>query len=135
MRILGHGIDLMELAKVQQHLCAPQEDWIDAVFSADERAQADPRPHDVEFYGGRYSAKEAVVKAIGTGFSEDVAWLDIEILRQPAGSPKVRVSGGALAVANALGVTRWFVSISHSGGYAVASVLAAGRLSAGRAGH
>jgi holo-[acyl-carrier protein] synthase len=124
MRILGHGIDLMELGKVQKHLSAPHDDWIDAVFSADERAQADRPPHDVEFYGGRYAAKEAVVKALGTGFSDDVAWLDVEILRRPVGSPEVRLSGGALKAANALGVTQWLVSISHSGGYAVASALA-----------
>jgi holo-[acyl-carrier protein] synthase len=124
MTILGHGIDLVELAKVQKHLRAPHDDWVDAVFSADERAQADPPPHDVEFYGGRYAAKEAVAKALATGFSGDVAWLDVEILRQPGGSPEVRLGGGALEAANALGVTQWLVSISHSGGYAVASALA-----------
>ena len=124
MRILGHGIDLMQLAKVQRHLSAPHDDWVDGVFSDDERAQADPPPHEIEFYGGRYAAKEAVVKALGTGFSDDVAWLDVEILRRPAGSLEVRLSDGALEVANALGVTQWLVSISHSGGYAMASALA-----------
>jgi holo-[acyl-carrier protein] synthase len=124
MRILGHGIDLMELTKVQKHLSTSHDDWADAVFSADERAQADPPPHDIEFFGGRYAAKEAVVKALGTGFSDDVAWLDVEVLRRPAGSLEVRLSGGALEVANALGVTQWLVSISHSGCYAVASALA-----------
>src|SRR4051812_31754068 len=86
MRILGHGIDLMDLAKVRKHLSDPHDDWLDGAFSDDERAQADPPPHEIEFYGGRYAAKEAVVKALGTGFSDDVAWLDVEILRRPAGS-------------------------------------------------
>lgn len=124
MRILGHGIDLMELDKIQKHLGTPHGDWIDSVFSDDERTQADPPPHDVKFYAGRYAAKEAVVKALGTGFSEDVAWLDIEVLRRPNGSVEVRLSGGALEVATSLGVSQWLVSISHSGVYAVASALA-----------
>jgi holo-[acyl-carrier protein] synthase len=124
MRILGHGIDLMELDKIQKHLCVSHDDWIDSVFSDDERTQADPPPHEVEFYAGRYAAKEAVVKALGTGFSEDVAWLDIEVLRRPTGGVEVRLSGGALEVAASLGVSQWLISISHSGGYAVASALA-----------
>ena len=63
-------------------------------------------------------------RRIGTGFSDDVAWLDVEILRRPTGGTEVRLSGGALDVANALGVTQWLVSISHSGDYAVASAIA-----------
>jgi holo-[acyl-carrier protein] synthase len=121
MRILGHGIDLMELAKVEKHLSPPNSDWIDSVFSDDERAQADLSPHEIEFYAGRYAAKEAVAKALGTGFSDEVSWFDVEILRRAGGGTDIRLSGGALETAAALGVTRWLVSISHSGGYAVAS--------------
>ncbi|MGA2256100.1 MAG: holo-ACP synthase [Thermoguttaceae bacterium] len=124
--ILGHGIDIMELARIKTHLGSGHDDWADAVFSAYERAQADPPPHDISFYAGRYAAKEAVAKALGTGFSDDLTWLDIDILRQPTGAPDVRLRGGALEAANALGVTHWFISISHSGGYAVASAIAVG---------
>ncbi|HEV3143862.1 MAG TPA: holo-ACP synthase [Gemmataceae bacterium] len=124
MKIVGHGIDLIDLTKVRKHLDNPNKDWIDAVFSAAERAQADPAPHDVEFYGGRYAAKEAVVKALGTGFSDDVAWIDVEILRTETGSPEVHLSAGALEVATTFGVTQWLVSISHSGEFAVASAIA-----------
>lgn len=122
--IRGHGIDVIELARIKTHLDSEHDDWADAVFSADERAQADPPPHDIGFYAGRYAAKEAVAKALGTGFSDDVAWIDIEILRQPTGAPDVRLRGGALEASNALGITSWLISISHSGGYAVASAIA-----------
>jgi holo-[acyl-carrier protein] synthase len=122
--IRGHGIDIIELARIKTHLDSEHDDWVDAVFSADERAQVDPPPHNIGYYAGRYAAKEAVAKALGTGFSGDVAWLDIEILRQPTGAPDIRLSGGALEAANALGITHWFISISHSGGYAVASAIA-----------
>jgi holo-[acyl-carrier protein] synthase len=76
------------------------------------------------YYGGRLAAKEAVVKALGTGFSGEVAWGDVEILRLPSGQPVVRLSGGAKAVADGLGVTRWVLSISHSNSFAVASAIA-----------
>jgi holo-[acyl-carrier protein] synthase len=122
--IRGQGIDIIELARIRTHLDSQHDDWVDAIFSADERAQADPPPNDIGFYAGRYAAKEAVAKALGCGFSGDVAWLDIEIMRQATGAPVVRLSGGALEIANALGITHWFISISHSGGYAVASALA-----------
>lgn len=124
MKILGHGIDLYELARVEKHLRGERSDWLNGVFSDEELVHADVPPNDIEYYGGRYAAKEAVVKALGTGFSDDVVWLDVEILRAPNGSPRVRLGGGALEVATSLGVTDWLVSISHSGDYAVASAIA-----------
>jgi holo-[acyl-carrier protein] synthase len=124
MRILGHGIDLYELAVAAKHLSASHNDWIDGVFTEEEIAQADPEPGRTEYFGGRYAAKEAVAKALGTGFSDDVAWLDVEILRRASGAPEVRLSGGAVEAANALGVTRWLLSISHSGGFVLASAIA-----------
>lgn len=75
-------------------------------------------------YGGRLAAKEAVVKAIGTGFSGEVSWTEVEILRLPSGQPEVSLSGSAKTVAEGLGVTRWLLSISHSNLFAVASAIA-----------
>ena len=126
MRILGHGIDLIELVRVQTHLNNQHDDWVEAVFTADEQAQADSPPNKVSFFAGRYAAKEAVAKALGTGFSGEVAWQDIEILRCTSGAVDVKLSCGALDVANALNITGWFVSISHSGGVAIASAIAIG---------
>ena len=84
-------------------------------------------PHSREraqFFAGRFAAKEAVGKALGTGISGDIAWKDIEILRDVNGAPLVSLSGETLDVANALGVTRWLLSISHTETYAVASAIA-----------
>jgi holo-[acyl-carrier protein] synthase len=122
--IIGHGIDIEEFRRVERLLAPVASEWVEGVFTAAEREQADPAPNHFQFYAGRYAAKEAVAKALGTGFADDVAWLDVEILRQPTGAPSVRLSHGALAVATSLGVTRWLLSISHSGGYAVASAIA-----------
>jgi len=126
MRIIGHGVDIVELNKIEAHLSAADDDWTESIFTADEQAQADLPPNRVTFFGGRYAAKEAVAKALGTGFSEDVAWLDVEILRCVSGAVQIRLASGALAIADGLGVTQWFLSISHTGAYAVASAIAVG---------
>jgi holo-[acyl-carrier protein] synthase len=124
MTIIGHGIDVVEVARIKAELESPTKNWAEKVYSDDERAQADNPPMDARYYAGRFAGKEAVAKALGTGFSSTVTWRGIEILRLPSGAPIVRLSGGALEVANGLGVTGWVISISHSGGFSTASVIA-----------
>jgi holo-[acyl-carrier protein] synthase len=125
--IIGHGIDIVELSMVEQRLEAG-EHWIDGTFTESEQAEADPPPNRVQYFAGRYAAKEAVAKALGTGFTDEVTWLDVEILRLSSGAPYARLTEGALAVAESLGVTRWFVTVAHRGAYAVASAIALGEL-------
>jgi holo-[acyl-carrier protein] synthase len=122
--VVGHGIDLVEMTMIAARLEPDGTHWLDGAFTEAEQQEADPPPKRVEYYAGRYAAKEAVAKALGTGFTDDVTWLDIEVLRHSSGAPYARLSEGALAVADDLGVTRWFVSISHRGGYAVATAIA-----------
>ena len=123
MQIIGHGIDIVSFARTDKHLRAESGDWVESIFTAEEQSQADPPPNRIAFYSGRYAAKEAVAKALGTGFS-DVSWRDVEIYRTVTGAVEIRLSLGALHVATSLGVTRWFVSISHTGEYAMASAIA-----------
>ncbi len=122
--IIGHGIDLVELLRIERLISEESTEWIEGAFTANEQDQADPVPNQVQYYSGRYAAKEAVAKALGSGFSDDVTWLDVEIVRMSNGAPQVRLSGGALAVAKTLGVGRWLISISHTGNYAMASAIA-----------
>lgn len=126
MRIVGHGLDIQELSRVGRLLSNSNNDWRDGVFTEAEQAGADPQPNTIHYYAGRYAAKEAVAKALGTGFTEDVAWLDVEVRRKSTGAPEIHLTGGAAEVANNLGITGWLVSFSHSGDYAVASVIATG---------
>lgn len=121
--IVGHGVDIVELSVVEQRLEAG-DDWVEGAFTEAEQAEADPPPNRVQYFAGRYAAKEAVAKALGTGFTGEVAWLDVEILRLLSGAPHARLTEGALAVAESLGVTRWFVTIGHRGAYAIASAIA-----------
>jgi holo-[acyl-carrier protein] synthase len=126
MRIIGHGIDVVEVARVKAELESPSKQWAEKVYSKDEREQADRPPKNARYFAGRFAGKEAVAKALGTGFSGTVTWNGIEILRLPSGAPTVRLSGGALELAQILGVTGWVISISHCGGLSTASAIALG---------
>ena len=78
------------------------------------------------YFAGRFAGKEAVVKALGTGFAGDITWQRIEILRRENGAPYVKLSAEVLAFAQSLGITDWFVSISHCGEITTASAIAVG---------
>lgn len=122
--IVGHGIDLFAIRRAAERLATTHGEWVEGTFTEAERAQADPEPRRAEYYAGRYAAKEAVAKALGTGFSDEVTWLDVEILRSATGAPTVSLSDGALHVAEEHGITGWLLSISHGDGFAVASAIA-----------
>ena len=90
------------------------------------RAQADAPPLNSRYYAGRFAGKEAVAKALGTGFAGDITWRGIEILRRESGAPYVRLSDEVLRFAESLGITDWFISISHCGEITTASAIAIG---------
>ncbi len=122
--IVGHGIDIVEIGKIERRLATAHGEWIESAFTAAEQAQADPDPHRAQYFAGRYAAKEAVAKAMGTGFSGDVTWHDVEILRSVTGAPTVGLTDAAADVAESLGITLWLLSISHSDSFAIASAIA-----------
>lgn len=124
MRIVGHGIDAVEIVRIEGFLRSSTRKWAASIFSLAERDQADEPPLDARYYAGRFAGKEAVSKALGTGMAGDVTVHTIEILRLPSGAPFVNVVGRAQEVAAELGVTHWFISITYSGGLAIASVIA-----------
>ena len=126
MRIIGHGIDVARIEGIKKELDSPNKRWAEQFCSRAEREQADARPLDARYYTGRFAGKEAVAKALGTGFAGDITWRGIEILRRESGAPFVRLSDEVLALAKRLGVTEWFISISHCGDKTTASVIAMG---------
>jgi len=123
MRIVGHGIDVESESRIAK-LMKSRDRWAEGIFSAAERAIAAETACPPRFYAGRYAAKEAVAKAMGTGFAEGVTVHGIEILRLPSDAPAVRLTEGAKQIADRLGITRWLISISHCGDLAVASIIA-----------
>jgi holo-[acyl-carrier protein] synthase len=126
MLIIGHGIDVVKVAWIKEELELPNKRWAERFCSPAEREQADAPPVHYRYYAGRFAGKEAVVKALGTGFAGEITWRGIEILRRESGAPYVRLSDEVLEFAESLGVTDWFISISHCGEIVTASALAVG---------
>jgi holo-[acyl-carrier protein] synthase len=126
MRIIGHGIDVVKVAGIKEELEATTKKWAERFCSPEEREQADAPPIHYRYYAGRFAGKEAVAKALGTGFAGNITWRGIEILRRESGAPYVRLRDEVLALAVTLGITGWFISISHCGETATASVIAVG---------
>jgi len=130
MHVLAHGIDLVETARIAKMLADHPERFTERCFTARERAYCDRSTvRRVEHYAARFAAKEAVLKALGTGWAGGIAWTDIEVTRAESGAPGIALAGEAARIAGALGIRAWTISISHAGGptgYAIASVIALG---------
>ena len=125
MDILGHGIDLVEIDRVET-LLKRSDDFLLGWFTARELSDLRTRSSQALVVAGRVAAKEAAAKALGSGFTGDVSWQDIEILATATGAPIVELSGGALELARSMGVAKLTVSISHGRAVAVGSVIAVG---------
>ena len=103
------------------------ERFRDRVFTPDEIAYCEAsRRRSAEHFAARFAAKEAVLKALGTGWRDGIAWTDIEVRRDPAGAPSIRLSGEALRIAESLGIRAWLGSMSHTASLAQASVIGTG---------
>lgn len=124
MPILGHGIDAVEVARIASLLDRHGERFLERCFTAGERAYADASRRRVEHYAARFAGKEAILKALGTGWSRGIDWKDAEILRDDAGAPSVRLHGVAARIAFERGVARWSLSLSHTPTHAFASAIA-----------
>lgn len=129
MDILGHGIDVIDIGRIRE-LMARSEDLLFGWFTSRELSALEARGNQACVVGGRIAAKEAVAKALGSGFAGEVSWQDIEIMATDAGAPTVELSGGGAELARSLGLTKLVVSISHSRTVAVASAIAVGSATA-----
>jgi holo-[acyl-carrier protein] synthase len=108
------GIDAVELARMSALLRKRGDRFVSKIFTDAEKATAVGREGPVTFYSGRFAAKEAVLKALGTGWAKGLGFKDVEILRGPTGAPSVVLHGKARTRAKDLGITRFFVSITHT---------------------
>jgi holo-[acyl-carrier protein] synthase len=126
VNVIGHGIDLVVVAELRRWIEDPRDPLLPRCFVQVELEEIGDGPDRIERLAGRFAAKEAVLKALGTGFGAGVAFTDVVIHRTPGAAPEVQLTGGAANAATALGVTAWRLSISHAGGLAMASVLALG---------
>lgn len=127
MNLLGIGIDLVEVSRLEGAVQRRGEDLARRLFTIRELEEAASSGGRARWstLAGKWAAKEAVVKAMGTGFRA-MAWKDVEVTRDELGKPRVALSGGAAALAKELGVTGFLVSITHERGFAAASAAAVG---------
>ena len=126
MSVVGHGIDIVAVSEMQRWIEHPRDPLIPRCFVQAELDEIGDGGDRIERLAGRLAAKEAVLKAIGTGFGAGIAFTDVMIHRVPGAAPEVRLSGGAAKAAMASGAIPWRLSITHAGGIAMASVLALG---------
>ena len=126
MKIVGHGIDLVDIVAIQRWIEDPRDPLISRCFVQEELDEVASAPERIESLAGRFAAKEAVLKALGTGFGAGVAFSDVIIHRAAGGPPQVRLTGGAAKAAAERGIAEWRLSISHTGAMAMASAIAIG---------
>lgn len=124
MGIVGHGIDVVDIVSFGQLLNDREGDFITRCFTERERLAVDDTVNCTEHLAGKFAAKEAVAKALGTGFDGNVVQSDIEVMNTDKGEPTITLRGGAAEVAANLEISKWRVSISHSRTLAIASAIA-----------
>lgn len=121
--IVGSGIDIAEVPRIAAAIERFGERFLHRIFTEGEIRYCDSKANRVERYAARFAAKEAALKAIGTGWSRGVTWKDIEVRREPGGRPTIAFSGKAGEFAARLGVKRAALSLSHTKEQAIASVI------------
>jgi holo-[acyl-carrier protein] synthase len=121
--IVGSGIDLVEIERIQQSMERYGPRFLNRVYTSAEQAYCLRKRKAAESLAARFAAKEAGAKALGTGISRGVNWLEIEVTREPGGRPTLRFSGRAAEIAAHLGVKHAALSLTHSMELAMASVV------------
>jgi holo-[acyl-carrier protein] synthase len=121
--IVGTGIDITEVARVKAAIDRHGQRFLDRVFTPREIAYAELKANRYERYAARFAAKEAGMKAIGTGWRKGVRWLDFEVANRPEGRPDLKLHGEAAEIAKLLGVKRIALSLTHTAGQAMAFVV------------
>ncbi len=124
MRLLAHGIDLVDFPRIEEMLKRHGDRFLERVFTPEEQKYASSNKNNIEKLAGRFAAKEAIMKLIGTGWRGKIAWTDIEVINTKAGQPQVRLSGEVKKIADNLNITQIAISITHAANFAIASAMA-----------
>jgi len=121
--IVGSGIDMVEIGRIERSVERYGQRFLDRVYTTAEQAYCLRKRKAGESFAARFAAKEAGAKALGTGISFGVNWLEIEVVREAGGRPTVKFHGRAAQIAGRLGVARAALSITHTAELAMASVV------------
>ena len=124
--ILGLGTDIQEIARVEKALARGGSAFLKKTFTPAEVRYCRRGVKNGERFTARFCAKEAFLKALGTGWAQGLSWTEVEVGRRASGAPWLKLSGQAKAKAHKLGVKKLWLSLSHSSGYAAATVILEG---------
>lgn len=123
MNAIAHGIDLVECARLQGVIDRHGDNFLNRIFTPGELAYCADKKRKIEHLAARFAAKEAVMKVLGTGWTNGIRWTDIEVSNDPAGRPEIRLTGRCCSIASQLGVDTVLISITHTAGHAMASAI------------
>ena len=121
--IVGTGIDIAEVPRIEASIARFGDRFVHRIFTKAEIEYCESKANRIERYAARFAAKEAAMKAIGTGWNHGVTWRDVEVYRQPGGRPTIAFHGKAAEFAAKLGAVHIALSLSHTGEYAIAQVI------------
>jgi len=121
--IVGLGLDIAEIDRIETAIRRHGEPFLERLFTPAEVSYCEQHKNRFERYAGRFAAKEAAMKALGTGWTRGVRWRDIEVTRESSGKPTLHLAGAARKIADGLGVQNISLTITHSGNLALAHVI------------
>lgn len=124
--IVGTGIDLVDIERIRNSVNRFGERFLNRVYTQAEQAYCLRKKNAAESLAARFAAKEAAAKALGTGISQGVTWLEIEVVRHPGGRPALAFHGRALELAQRTGVLNAQLSLTHTESLAMANVILEG---------
>ncbi|MFC1676805.1 holo-ACP synthase [Planctomycetota bacterium] len=124
MEVIAHGIDLVDFPRIAEMVDRHGERFLNRVFTRTEQAYADSNKNSTEKLAGRFAAKEAILKLVGTGWRGKIAWTDIEVINNHTGQPEVTLRGEVKKIADQMGINHVSVSITHTANFAIASAVA-----------
>lgn len=120
MSVVSCGIDLVECERIGRVLDAHRRRFLDRVLTRRERQKAESLAHPIPHIAGRFAAKEAILKVLGTGWRGSIAWTDMEVTNDQWGQPQVALTGQCARVASERGIGQVLLSISHTETHATA---------------
>jgi len=121
--IVGLGLDIAEVDRIEAAITRHGSPILERLYTPAEVAYCESHRNKFERYAGRFAAKEAAMKALGTGWRRGVRWRDIEVIRERSGKPSLALIGAAKRIAEELGAKNIFLTITHSGNLALAEVI------------
>jgi holo-[acyl-carrier protein] synthase len=121
--VFGIGVDIVEIARFERFLKEGNDSLFQRLFTEVELGYCSAKRNAAQHYALRFGAKEAFMKALGTGLRDGLSWKDMEVVNDALGKPELRLSGRALEMFGVLGLSSCFLSLSHDAGAAVAMVV------------